>query len=904
MTLNSPNFAWDRFDPATLEAFARVLDYEGVSNHASRATYLKEKYQNPTLDFVSRVFHVIQNIWFRRNENVATAVVDALIKNGVGPREKPRNHIERVRFLSQCPNRHIIRAYFRNALLKYGGLSGWTDDAAFQLDTAIPRLTIIRPLEQTSDVREPYEYQKKAWEELNLQLALAEASGRFDGFLVMPTGSGKTFTTARWLMESHVNKGGRVLWLAHRHELLEQAAQAFASCASFARNIDEIRIRIVSGCHCPASSIGEEDTILCCSVQSLARNSEVVSELIRDENLFLVVDEAHHASAKSYRDIIEDLRRRERFRLLGLTATPTRTLVHEQPILSRLFGNKKIYEIETRDLIEKGFLARPIPVIVKTDSDIESQATAEDFKHLQEFKDLSEAWKNRIANITERNEAITRHYTEHREKYGKTLVFAINIPHAELLCERLREAGIETDYVASYRLNGAAYDKRAIVDRFRDPKSGFDVLVNVMILTEGVDIPNVKTVFLTRPVRSEILLRQMVGRALRGPAAGGTKEAYFVSFEDRWREFEEWERPLDLLQDLMDTQVETDESIHTDPAQQKQIKALAEVIPWELIRQTSLEIRRLASFGDVSSFEAVPAGWYILIQEDDDDIQQTLVPVYLHQQSCWDALLSDIENGKTAEDQTLEELREEYFFDCDIPRPASHHIDAVVAATRRDRKRPDFQELEGRQQCDPIGIAEEIWDRQFGPLQIDQLLTSRYAHTLTKAIFASYEEFRDIVQKEINNLTLAKTGRRRSLGTVEFQPWGSAQLSPGPFHDLNQILLGVLEKGSQIFQREKLPWSGTISWTRRPIKGWYGKAFYQEQSPQGSGEIRINCLLDSPDISKEAMEFLVWHEYLHLFLQVGHPPLFKKYERKWPTSRQGERELETLNERFEVHFYW
>jgi superfamily II DNA or RNA helicase len=788
--------------------------------------------------------------------------------------------------------------------LKFGSTNGLSEDLGFQIDTAIPRLTIIRPLEQSSDVREPYDYQRKAWDELNLQLALAESNGRFEGFLVMPTGSGKTFTTARWLMENHVNKGGRVLWLAHRHELLEQAAQAFATCTTFARNIDEIRIRIVSGCHSPASTISEQDTILCCSVQSLARNTEIVQETLNDDKLFLVVDEAHHASAKSYRDIIESLRKKDRYRLLGLTATPTRTLVHEQPILSRLFGNKRIYEIETRELIEKGFLARPIPVIVKTDSDVESGATDEDYQHLQAFNDLSEAWKTRIANITERNEAITQHYTENRDKYGKTLVFAINIPHAELLCERLREAGIDSDYVASYRLNGESYNKREIIDRFRDPRSGFDVLVNVMILTEGVDIPNVKTVFLTRPVRSEILLRQMVGRALRGPAAGGTKEAYLVSFEDRWREFEEWERPLDLLQDLVDVNVDEADGTLQDLENTKQKLALAEVIPWELIRQTAIEIRRLAQFGDVSSFEAIPAGWYILTHEDDEDLEQTLVPVYQHQRSCWNAILSDIEGDKVNPALKLEELREEYFFDCDVPKPASHHIDAVATATRRDGRRPDFQELEGRQQCDPIGIAQEIWERQFGPLQTDQLLTSRYSLPLTKAIFSSYEEFRDIVQKEVNSITLAKTGRRPTLGVVEFEPWGNAQLTPGPFHDLNDILHLVLEVGASITSTGSLPWDGSINWTRRPIKGWYGKAFYDEQALKGTGEIRINCLLDSPDISRETLEFLVWHEYLHIFLQVGHPPLFRKLERKWPTSRQGERELETLNERFEFQFFW
>jgi superfamily II DNA or RNA helicase len=901
---DSPSFSWNNFDPSSLEAFARVFDYDGINEHSTRAAFLASKFEKPTLEFVERAFFVIQHSWLRRNENVAAGVVGAFLKNGIGPREKPNNHIERIRFLSQCSNRNVFRRYFQQALLKYGSSGKWMEESDFVLDTAIPRLSIIKPMEQSGEIREPYDYQQRAWDELNLNLAMAESSGIFDGLLVMPTGSGKTFTSVRWLMENHVNKGGRVLWLAHRHELLEQAAQAFATCAGLARDVDELRIRIVSGYHSPAASIGSDDNIICASVQSLARNTEIVSELLSDDRLFLVVDEAHHASAKSYKDIIEELRHRQRFKILGLTATPTRTLIHEQPILSRLFGNKRIFEVETRELIEKGYLSRPIPVTVKTDLEIEAGITAEDYEHLQSFNELSEAWKSRIANLTERNETITRHYLEHREKYGKTLVFAINIPHAELLCERLREAGVQTDYVASSRLNGESYNKRDIMDRFRDNQSGMDVLINVMILTEGVDIPNIKTVFLTRPVQSEILLRQMVGRALRGPSAGGTKEAYLVSFEDRWREFEEWERPLDLLQDFMKVQVEELSSEIDRVKDNSLIKSLAEVIPWDLIRRTAQEIRNLTKYSEISSFEAVPAGWYIIEKQDEDDLTQTLVPVYEHQRTCWNAVFDYLDNRTTNVSIPLATIREDYFFDCDTPRPASHDIDRVLSYTLREGRRPNFQSLSGREECDPTNIALKIWEDQLGPLEMDRLLVRRYDHPLSKAIFETFEEFRGIVQRELNNLTTLKSGRKSRLGVVEFEPWGNAQLSPGPCHDLKLILQQVLDHGKQFRDLHNLPWNGAIQWTRRPMKGWFGKAFWNNESPKGTGEIRINCLLDSPDIDLRTIEFLIWHEYLHLLLQDGHTPVFRRLEKKWPGIRDAERQLETLSERFDFLFFW
>ena len=109
------------------------------------------------------------------------------------------------------------------------------------------------------------------------------------------------------------------------------------------------------------------------------------------------------------------------------------------------------------------------------------------------------------------------------------------------------------EYIASYRLDDRTVNNRETLERFRDPQSGLDVLINVEILTEGVDVPNIQTVFLARPTHSEILLRQMIGRAMRGPNIPmGTEVAYLVSFEDHWSEFTEWEHPFELVPDIVE----------------------------------------------------------------------------------------------------------------------------------------------------------------------------------------------------------------------------------------------------------------------------------------------------------------------------------------------------------------
>lgn len=83
-----------------------------------------------------------------------------------------------------------------------------------------------------------------------------------------------------------------------------------------------------------------------------------------------------------------------------------------------------------------------------------------------------------------------------------------------------------------------------VLERFR--RDELDVLINVRMLTEGTHVPTLKTVFLTRQTTSSILMTQMVGRALRGPAFGGTDEAYIVAFIDDWKQAISWAEFGDL----------------------------------------------------------------------------------------------------------------------------------------------------------------------------------------------------------------------------------------------------------------------------------------------------------------------------------------------------------------------
>jgi hypothetical protein len=109
----------------------------------------------------------------------------------------------------------------------------------------------------------------------------------------------------------------------------------------------------------------------------------------------------------------------------------------------------------------------------------------------------------------------------------------------------------------------------------------------------------------------------------------------------------------------------------------------------------------------------------------------------------------------------------------------------------------------------------------------------------------------------------------------------------------------VLVTGAGILGLPIVEYYGTLEWSHRILKGWYGIGYYREDPSR----LRINRLLDSPDISVTTLRFLIWHEFLHVHLASGHTKTFREDERRWPGCVEAERELDRLNERFGVQ-YW
>ena len=129
-------------------------------------------------------------------------------------------------------------------------------------------------------------------------------SKSYGTLVVLPTGGGKPYTASLWLLKNAIDKGKKILWIAHRQMLLEQAAESFQkyAYAEVIPHISSFAFRIVSGSsnHDRTSDIKPKDNLLIVSKDSIGRNlNRLDSWLAGEDEIYLIVDEAHHSTAKT-----------------------------------------------------------------------------------------------------------------------------------------------------------------------------------------------------------------------------------------------------------------------------------------------------------------------------------------------------------------------------------------------------------------------------------------------------------------------------------------------------------------------------------------------------------------------------------------------------------------------------
>lgn len=748
-------------------------------------------------------------------------------------------------------------------------------------------------------------HQSEAVKAMTKYFKLKENVPDRSGIVVMPTGSGKTYTAVTWLLKDAVAKGYKVIWLVHRQELIEQTFNEFRTMAPLLKGSDVKKFSVipVSGVHFSMQSAKRGANVYVCGIQSIANKNGYrhISGILGKEGkerVVVVIDEAHHATAASYQKVLNRIKvLNSNMVLLGLTATPYRMNAYEQNKLQSMFninsniakgiGRKGfVYEITLKELIASGFLADPkyIPVYTKIVGDIEYNCNEEDEKYFKKFGELSERLKTQIAESAARNDIIINEYLANKKKYGKTLVFAVNQIHAEKLCELFKKAGITCDYAISSRK-----DSQEVIRRFKNNE--IEVLINVQILTEGSDVPDIQTVFLTRQTNSDSLLMQMIGRGLRGEQAKGTKTANIVAFHDTWNRFAKWLDPaeLDIFEDVNE-EIEEDVSEPLPIVPNTENKVMSEEVPKTDSRNEKMDI----SLHDVymklydsvraeivkESGEVIfPVGWYSVTDLNGEDHR---ILVFEQQVSAYNEIKNNL--SLIINNTSTQQVIDLYFEGVSL-KPDYYEINMMVEYIKETEMMPEYYSLDERDSFDPAVIAKQMLEYSSKKEEQEKWLEELFnSKTILQDIYRYLFAFKKTIFDKL------KTHKEAELVTVDDRK--EYNIVPD-YYDLNLLMDEVLK------MYPKLTTTGLlrVAWSRDVVRKWFGLC---TKYLDGTYQILVNKLLSSPDIDVEVIKYLLFHELLHQNGYWDHDEAFHLREWQYPNSAELDAMLDTLQYRYDL----
>lgn len=318
---------------------------------------------------------------------------------------------------------------------------------------------------------------------------------RVDNILYqMPTGTGKTrlFTSiirdiSIWGLRHNINY--RILIIAHRSELIEQSS----------RSLDKYRIKhgVLAGTMKDKRDLTQ--AIQVASIQTITHpaNQCLIDGLKFD---FIIIDEAHHAVAKSYQKLWEFCPDAKK---LGVTATPWRM---NNSGFAQIF-DAYIPSMSIKDFIQKGWLATYQYYSIPTSSEL-----VKSIESIREF-DIEGDYKNSaLVEVCDTSKIRAQLYDSYEKNVlgKKGIIYSISREHSEHICLQYRSRGVAIENIDS---KTPAKVREKVIQAFRNGE--IDIIVNVDIFSEGFDCPDIEFIQLARPTKSLVKYIQQVGRGLR-----------------------------------------------------------------------------------------------------------------------------------------------------------------------------------------------------------------------------------------------------------------------------------------------------------------------------------------------------------------------------------------------------
>lgn len=291
---------------------------------------------------------------------------------------------------------------------------------------------------------DPRPYQQKAAAAIHREWD----AGNKKTLVVMPTGTGKTIVFAS-IVNDQVEKGEHVLILAHREELLQQASDKLKMVTGLETALEKAQ----------NSALDSDKMVVVASVQTLSKQNRLM-KYPRDYFGAIIIDEAHHTAAKTYKGILEHF---IDAKVLGVTATPDRS---DMKSLSDIFDSLA-FEYKLPDAIREGYLCKINTKTIPVEVDISKvHINAGDFS-AQDLGNVLDLYLDTIAD------AIVRECQNR-----KTVIFTPLVRISKRLCNILNKRNFKTAEV-----NGASADREDVLKGFDNGE--YKALTNAMLLTEG-----------------------------------------------------------------------------------------------------------------------------------------------------------------------------------------------------------------------------------------------------------------------------------------------------------------------------------------------------------------------------------------------------------------------------------